>query len=165
MDNIAEWIITLFLLAFQILWVSWTFLRQFSAFGLMKNDDDGKRCLPWLCGMFTSLLFCSNSAKVLFVDYTYIITIRFFLNLCQNSCGNYKSRFTYLPDLNVHTSLVCLYEVKVSHALSICTWFLVYFKSEFYRLDQAGQSNSNWEKIQFIKLDILNQRIAQIKCR
>ena len=35
----------------------------------MKNDDDGKRFLPWLCGMFSLLLFYGNSAKVSFVDY------------------------------------------------------------------------------------------------
>ena len=75
-------------LHFKILWVGWTFLRQFSAFGLMKNDDDGKRFLPWLCGMFSSLLLCSNSAKVSFVDYINF-NIYLFLNLCLKSYGNH----------------------------------------------------------------------------
>ena len=33
------------------------------------------------------------------------------------------------------------------------TWFLLYFKLGFYRLQQAEKSSSNWEKIQFIKLE------------
>ena len=33
------------------------------------------------------------------------------------------------------------------------TWFLLYFKLGFYKLQQAEKSSSNWEKIQFIKLE------------
>ena len=43
----------------------------------MKNDDDGKRFLPWLCGMFSLLLFSSNSAKVLFLVYIHFDILLF----------------------------------------------------------------------------------------
>ena len=43
------------------------------------------------------------------------------------------------------------------------TGFLVYFKLEFYRLQQAEKFSR--KKIQLIKLDISNWRIAKIKCR
>ena len=38
-------------------------------------------------------------------------------------------------------------------------------RSLVYRLQQAEKSVSNWEKSQFIKLDISNWRTAEIKCR
>ena len=43
------------------------------------------------------------------------------------------------------------------------TGFLVCFKLEFYRLQQAEKSSSNWKKTWFIKLNISNWRIAKIK--
>ena len=49
---------------------------------------------------------------------------------------------------------------------SLMNWiFFVYFKLECLRLQQAEKLSSNQEKIQFIKLDISNLRIAKIKGR
>ena len=93
-------------LHFKILWVGWTFLRQFSAFGLMKNDDDGKRFLPWLCGMFSSLLFCSNSAKVLFLVYIHF-DISFFSQFIP------KSHVAILNH-DILTSFACYTSLKYS---------------------------------------------------
>ena len=83
------------------------------------------------------------------------------------------SKCTYVLQPVLHPAFVCRIHFPYLYELDSCifrslklypvwqTWFLLYFKLGFYKLQQAEKSSSNWEKIEFIKLDISNWRIAK----
>ena len=123
------------------------------------------KCLNFKCVFKT---FCYDIADAIFVTLFYTHSNLIWSNeinsLEINFCKKMREEL-YMPHSNPQS--VCTWFLQFSSLKYPVwwTWFLVYFKLEFYRLQQAEKSSSLGKPPQFIKLDISSWRIAKIKCR